>query len=153
MERRCVRGEGWQTNEELPEAPPLRHNKEDDSLSLQDQVQLTICEVRGVERQAAAQVLINPPAGFKEVFTLWTEGRRLDTRPANSSRLQVTTCQCAPSTGEERKSCYTCATCNPSVLQLNLFLFYRCCLCLRFDLFQRKCVGMRQRKNNQRKTG
>lgn len=49
------------------------HNKEDDSLSLQVEVQPTICEVRGVERQPAAQVLINPPAGFEEIFTLWTE--------------------------------------------------------------------------------
>lgn len=54
------------------------HNEEDDSLSLQVQVQPTICEVRGVERQPAAQVLINPPASFEEIFTLWTEGKRLD---------------------------------------------------------------------------
>lgn len=51
------------------------HNKEDDSLSLQVHVQPTICEVRGVERQPAAKVLINPPAGLEEIFTLWTEGK------------------------------------------------------------------------------
>lgn len=39
-------------------------------------VQPTICEVRGVERQPAAKVLINPPAGFEEIFTLWTEKGR-----------------------------------------------------------------------------
>lgn len=54
---------------------PVRHNEEDDSLSLQVQVQPTICEVRGVERQPAAEVLINPPAGFEEIFTLRTEGK------------------------------------------------------------------------------
>lgn len=57
---------------------PVWHNMEDDSLSLQVQVQPTICEVRGVERQSAAEVLINPSAGFEEIFTLWTEGKRWD---------------------------------------------------------------------------
>lgn len=57
------------------------HNKEDDSLSLQVRVQPTICEVRRVERQSAAQVLINPPASFEEVFALWTERKKvIDTR-------------------------------------------------------------------------
>lgn len=40
------------------------------------QVQPTVCEVRRVERQSAAQVLINPPAGSEEVFTLRTERTR-----------------------------------------------------------------------------
>lgn len=64
------------------------HNKEDDSLSLQVQVLPTICEVRGVERQPAAQVLINPPAGFEEIFTLRTEGKRLDCERGRTGQLQ-----------------------------------------------------------------
>ena len=51
----------------------VRLNKEDDSLSIQAQVQPTICEVRGVERESAAEVFINPPASFEEICTLWRE--------------------------------------------------------------------------------
>lgn len=37
----------------------------------------TVCKVRGVERQPAAQVLVNPPAGLEEIFTLQTEGKKV----------------------------------------------------------------------------
>lgn len=46
-------------------------------IPLQVTVERTICKVRGVERQPAAQVLVNPPAGLEEVFTLQTEGKRV----------------------------------------------------------------------------
>lgn len=42
-------------------------------IQLQDTVERTICKVRGVERQPAAQVLVNPSAGLEEIFTLQTE--------------------------------------------------------------------------------
>lgn len=45
-------------------------------IQLQVAAERTICEVRGVERQPAAQVLVNPPAGLEEVFALQTKKRR-----------------------------------------------------------------------------
>lgn len=45
-------------------------------IQLQVTVERTICKVRGVERQPAAQVLVNPPAGLEEIFTLQTEGKK-----------------------------------------------------------------------------
>lgn len=51
-------------------------------------MQPTICEVGGVERQPAAQVLINPPAGLQEIFTLWTEEKRSDLQRSTSSQVQ-----------------------------------------------------------------
>lgn len=57
----------------INEKLPVRHNEEDESLSVEVQAQPTICEVRGVERQPAAEVLINAPAHFEEIFTLRRE--------------------------------------------------------------------------------
>lgn len=48
----------------------------------------TICEVRGVERQPAAQVLINPPAGLEEIFTLWIEGKRSNFQQGHTALQQ-----------------------------------------------------------------
>lgn len=74
---------------------PVWHNKGDDSLSLQVQVQPTICEVRGVERQPAAEVLIYPPAGFEEIFTLWKrrENVRFSTRTRSPGTAAVCRCR------------------------------------------------------------
>lgn len=44
-------------------------------IQLRASVERTICEVRGVEGQPAAQVLVNPPAGLEEIFALQTEGK------------------------------------------------------------------------------
>lgn len=63
----------------INEKLPVRHNKDDDSLSVQVQVQPTICEVRRVERQPAAQVLIDATANFEEIFTLRRENITLTT--------------------------------------------------------------------------
>lgn len=46
-------------------------------IQLQVTVERTICKVRGVERQPATQVLVNPPAGLEEIFTLQTEGKKV----------------------------------------------------------------------------
>lgn len=73
---------------------PVWYNKEDDSLSLQVQVQPTICEVRGVERQPAAEVLINPPAGLEEIFTLRTEGKRSEFHRGHANPAAAAACTC-----------------------------------------------------------
>lgn len=59
-------------------------------------VERTICEVRGVERQPAAQVLVNPPAGLEEVFALQTEGKRWDFQRGKYSPCSRTCAARAP---------------------------------------------------------
>lgn len=60
-------------------------------IQLQVTVERTICKVRGVERQPAAQVLVNPPAGLEEIFTLQTEGKKGEILQQNR-RVHVQAC-------------------------------------------------------------
>lgn len=94
----------WQTNEELSAAPCCGIIRW--MIQLRVTVERTICEVRGVERQPAAQVLVNPPAGLEEIFALQTEGKRWDFQGGNAAPAaeQGRTGAGAPSTGHGSNS-------------------------------------------------
>lgn len=103
-----------------PPPPPPRcgGNQGDDSLSPQVRCgHPTVCEVRGVVRQSAAEVLVNPPAGLQEVRTLWTEREKVRPRRRRHAGDSATYGRGRV----QRLQIDSSATCSPRVRQRVVF--------------------------------